>query len=115
MKYEDALLDLAKAEARKGESVAGCLGRLNAAEDPRLAALLKAAREAEEVEDLRRTQRGEELVSKRMRTRELAYSMMLDISKARARESESAEDAMGRLMGDGDADLRKLYQIYSEA
>ena len=65
MKYEDALLDLAKAEARRGESLTGCLGRLNADQDPRLIALLKAAQDAEEVRDLGREQRGEEMVSKR--------------------------------------------------
>ncbi len=114
-KYEDAIIDLAKAEARPGESAAGAFGRLSAAEDPRLIALLKVAREAEEVEDLHRAQRGEEMVSKRMRTRDLAYSQMLTVSKSRARDGEDAEDALARLMGSGDPEIRKLLDIYNTA
>ena len=114
-KFEDAIVDFVKAEARPGESAAGAFGRLQAAEDPRLAAMTKAAREAEEVEDLHRAQRGEELVSKRMRTRERAYSMMLDVSKARAREGEDAEDTLARLMGSGDPEIRRLLDVYNTA
>ncbi len=40
---------------------------------------------------------------------------MASFSKARAREGESAEDAMARLMGEGDPEIRELYDIYSEA
>ena len=126
--YEDAMCDLAEREARDGESVGGALSRLHTDRDGRLASLAKAAHAAEmsarreavksaaaEVEDLGRVARGEAPVTKRVRTRELAYSLMTSFAKARAREGESAEDAMGRLMGEGDAEIRELYQIYSEA
>ena len=72
-------------------------------------------RAAAEREDLGRVARGEEPVTKRVRTRELAYSLMTSFAKDRAREGESAEDAMGRLMGEGDSEIRELYQIYTEA
>ena len=42
-------------------------------------------------------------------------SLMTSFAKDRAREGESAEDAMGRLMGEGDPQIRELYDIYSEA
>ena len=126
--YEDAMCNLAESEARDGESVGGALSRLHTDRDDRLASLAKAAHAAEmserreatkraaaEVEDLRRVARGEEPVTKRVRTRELAYRLMTSFAKARAREGESAEDAMGRLMGEGDPEIRELYQIYSEA
>ena len=108
---ETADLERLVAAALDGESAAGALGRLQAAGDPRLVALAEAARAREEVRDLSRR----EPVTKRARTRELAYRLMTDFSKARAREGESAEEAMGRLMGEGDEDLRNLYQIYAEA
>ncbi len=126
--YEDAMCDLAESEAREGESVGGALSRLHADRDDRLASLAKAAHAAEmserrdavkraaaEREDLRRLARGEEPVTKRVRTRELAYTLITSFAKARAREGESDEDAMARLMGEGDPQIRELYEIYSEA
>ncbi len=126
--YEDAMCDLAESEAREGESVGGALSRLHADRDDRLALLAKAAHTAEmferresvrraaaEVEDLGRVARGEEPLTKRVRTRELAYSLMTSFAKDRAQEGESAEDSMARLMGEGDPQLRELYEIYSGA
>ena len=124
--YEDAMCDLAESEAREGESVGGALSRLHADRDDRLTSLAKAAHAAEmserreavkraEVEDLGRVARGEEPLTKRVRTRELAYKLMTSFAKDRAREGESAEDAMGRLMSEGDPQLRELYEIYSGA
>ncbi len=126
--YEDAMCDLAEHEARDGESVGEALSRLHADRDDRLVSLAKAAHAAEmserrgavrraaaEREDLGRVARGEEPVTKRVRTRELAYSLMTSFAKDRAREGESAEDAMARLMGEGDSEIRELYQIYTEA
>ncbi len=92
--YEDAMCDLAESEAREGESV---------------------RRAAAEREDLGRVARSEEPLTKRVRTRELAYSLMTSFAKDRAQEGESAEDAMARLMGEGDPPLRELYEIYSGA
>ena len=126
--YEDAMCGLAESGAREGESVGGALSRLHADRDERLASLAKGAHAAEmaerraavksaaaEVEDLRRLARGEEPVTKRVRTRELAYSLMTSFAKDRARECESAESAMARLMGEGDPEIRELYLIYTEA
>ncbi len=126
--YEDAMCDLAESEARDGESVGGALSRLHADRDDRLALLAKAAHAAEmserresikraaaEVEDLGRVARGEEPLTKRVRTRELAYSLMTSFAKDRAHDGESAEDSMGRLMGEGDPEMCELYGIYTEA
>ncbi len=126
--YEDAMCDLAESEASGGESVGGDLSRLHADSDDRLASLAKAAHAAEmcerrdaveragaEREDLGRVARGEEPVTKRVRTREFAYQLMTSFAKDRARDGESAESAMARLMGEGDPQIRELYQIYSEA
>ncbi len=126
--YEDAMCDLAEHEARAGESVGSALSRLHADRDDRLASLAKAAHAAEmserravvkraaaEREDLGRVARGEEPVTKRVRTRELAYSLMTSFAKARAQEGESAEDSMARLMAEGDPEIRELYGIYTEA
>ena len=125
--YEDAMCDLAQHEARAGESIGSALSRLHANRDERLASLAKAAHAAEmserreavrrttaEVEDLRRLARGEEPLTKRLRMRELAYSLMTSFAKDRAREGESAKDAMGRLMGEGDPEICELYGIYTE-
>ncbi len=126
--YEDAMCDLAESDARDGESIGEALSRLHADRDDRLASLAKAAHAAEmsdrreavreaaaEREDLGRVARGEEPVTKRVRTRELAYSLMSSFAKDRAQEGESTEDSMGRLMGEGDPQLRELYEIYSGA
>lgn len=44
----------------------------------------------------------------------IAYRLMTKCAEDRARDGESAEDAMGRLMAEGDPQIRELYDIYTE-
>ena len=70
---------------------------------------------AAEVEDLRRLERGEEPLTKRMRTREMAYRLMVDFAKDRAHEGEDPEFALARLMAEADPEISTLLAAYNEA
>ena len=86
--YEDAMCDLAKSEARSGESVGAALSRLLTDHDPRLAALGKAAYHAELAAE------SADLLRKRATFDEL-LATMASLSK---REDETIEAATARLL-----------------
>jgi hypothetical protein len=89
--YDAAMLSLAKAEARPGESTAGAFARL-CDEDPRMGKLYAAGERAEVVHDDREER---ELLAKH---RAEMWPLMVKAARSQARDGETLEQALDRLL-----------------
>lgn len=120
--YEDAMLEIAKSEARAGESTAVAFARLVKERDPRISALCVAGREAEVAERARdhaehfaAVDSGEFSadVAKQLDAKQDLMVRMEAIAKEARQEGESEASAFARAMG-SDATMRDLYRQYRE-
>ncbi|MCY2961813.1 MAG: hypothetical protein NTY35_16775 [Planctomycetota bacterium] len=94
---EEGMFDLAKREARQGESVAVTFSRL-LAEDPRMAKLYDEGERADRAEE-------RELVEKR---EDKVWPLIVESARHRRREGESIEKAVARLLTE-DPVVRNAY------
>lgn len=118
--YEDAMLELAKAEARPGESPEVAFVRLLQDREPRMEALAKAGQMADIAErqaaaekwreDTASGKRGED-IRKRTADREAAGAQMEKYAAASARDGETPEQAMTRMLCE-DETMQTLYRQY---
>ncbi len=107
--YEQAMLDLAKAEANAGESPACAFARL-CETDRRMEALYKAACTAID----RKSDREErELLSKRATRNDHIFELMVKSARASKRPSETVEQALSRMLTT-DKTFSDAYALYCE-
>lgn len=98
--YGRAMLDLARAEAGLCESTAAALSRLWAGNDPRIAALHRAADAAP--------------LLRKSGSRAGVARVMDDYAATKRRQGESHEHAFDRLLA-SDAFMKNMYLAYEEA
>jgi len=120
--YEDAMLDIAKSEAREGEATAIAFARLVDEGDERISALYLAARAVEDAERARvhaehfaavdSGEFGAEL-AKRADAKLGIMARMEKIAADSRQDGESDAAAFARAM-DSDATMQHLYQQYRE-
>ena len=107
--YEQAMLDLAKAEAHGAESPACAFARL-CETDRRMDALYKAACMAID----RKTEREErELLSKRATRNDHIFELMVKSARVAKRPSETVEQALERMLRT-DKVFSDAYALYCE-
>ncbi len=104
--YDDAVLALAKAERRPTESVERALVRLCDENDPRLAALSEAAMFAPKVA------RQQSAAPMAKSSKDVAWDTMEKRARDARLPTETAAQAMTRLLSDGDAEMADAAEQY---
>ena len=108
--YEDAMLKIAGAEARPGESQAVAFSRLISDHDPRMRSLYKAARKAGAAEAQEQPTTREE-IAKAASAKERIFGLMEKIVANEKRKDESSARAFNRLVKE-DKTMREAYVLY---
>ncbi len=114
--YEEAMLDLAKAESSPGESVNQAFSRLCSNGDKRMDALYAAScvaapgSTAAAIEAPPATGKS---VAKRMADRDRLWHIMLKTARHERREGETVQKALDRLL-ETDQVMRDAYDLYCE-
>lgn len=106
--YEDAMLKIAGAEARPGESQAVAFSRLISDHDPRMRSLYKAARRAA-AESEEAATRAE--IAKAASAKERIFALMEKVVSSEKRKDETSVAAFNRLVRE-DKELREAYVLY---
>lgn len=108
--YEDAMLDLAKREARSGESTAASFARLCTEGDARINALYKASVDSAP-EPL--PPPANKVAPRRHGSREHVWELIQSHARLAKRADESVEQATTRLLKTNPV-VRDAYALYSE-
>lgn len=112
--FEDGMLELAKSEARLGESPAEALSRLCAESDRRMELLYNAARRAEVEEARQKAEKPPEPKPESFEKWEELYSQMESYARSRKEDGESLEAAFERLL-ERDSRMQELYKRHAQA